>query len=102
MADAILYFIFMIPVYGILIWTYLCPEESMLFGERWMYKEEPEFSEDAIRYTKFVASVGILGITMILVLFAIESRLIKFFIILGFIIYVIFNGYNLLKKYLEL
>ncbi|MCA1319588.1 hypothetical protein LC085_06645 [Bacillus tianshenii] len=102
MADALLYFIFMIPVYGVLIWSYLCPEESMLFGERWMYKEEPEFSEDAIRYTKFAASVGIFGITMILVLFVIENRLIKFFIILGFIIYVVIGGYKLLKKYLDL
>ncbi|WP_211279016.1 hypothetical protein [Sutcliffiella halmapala] len=49
MADTILTIILLLPVYGVLIWTFFHPEESMLLGNRWMYKGEPEFSEDAIR-----------------------------------------------------
>lgn len=73
----------------------------MIFGQRWMYKEEPEFSDDAIRYTKFVARVGILLLTMIFVLFLIDQIIIRLIIILGFISYVIIGGYRLLQKYLE-
>ncbi|WP_010676629.1 hypothetical protein [Bacillus timonensis] len=101
MADAILYFIFMIPVYAVLIWTYFNPEESMLFGERWMYKEEPEFSDDAIRYTKFMAGVCIFLISLIFVLQVTEHFIIRLFIVLGFASYVIIGGYRLLKKYVD-
>lgn len=44
--------VFMIPMYGVLIWTYFCPEDSLLWGKRWMYKEEPEISNSAIRFAK--------------------------------------------------
>lgn len=53
MAEIIIYIILLIPVYAVLIWTYMEPEESMLFGERWMYDREPEFSKRAIRFAKF-------------------------------------------------
>ncbi|MGN7298659.1 hypothetical protein [Ferdinandcohnia sp. SAFN-114] len=101
MAEVILCLILMIPLYAVLIWTYFNPEESMLFGQRWMYKGEPEFSEHAIRYTKFMARVGILLITMVFVLFIIDHIIIRLIIILGFISYVIIGGYRLLQKYLE-
>ncbi|WP_254178472.1 hypothetical protein [Cytobacillus oceanisediminis] len=52
MADFLLMFILVIPIYGVLIWSYFDPEENLLRGKRWMYKEEPEISEGAIRYTK--------------------------------------------------
>lgn len=94
-------FIFMIPIYAMLIWTYFNPEESMLLGQRWMYKEEPEFSDDAIRYTKFGAIVGIFLITMVFALYVIDHFMIRLFIILGFISFVIVGGYRLLKKYVD-
>jgi hypothetical protein len=56
----------MIPVYAILLWTYYCPEDSLLWGRRWMYNEEPEVSEGAIRYAKVVSIIGIVVITIIL------------------------------------
>ncbi|WP_189655273.1 hypothetical protein [Bacillus sp. HNG] len=101
MADAIMFFIFMIPIYAVLIWTYFYPEESMLLGQRWMYKEEPEFTDDAIRYTKFGAVSGIFLMTMVFALYVIDHFVIRLFIILGFISFVIIGGYRLLKKYLE-
>lgn len=59
--------IFMIPVYGYLIWTYHCPEDSILFGRRWMYKEEPEISPQYIRYTKFASISAMIGSPIVLI-----------------------------------
>lgn len=58
-------FVFMTPLFGVLIWTYFCPEESLLWGKRWMYKEEPELSEGAIRYTKIASLIAIVVLTII-------------------------------------
>ncbi|MFS0865499.1 hypothetical protein [Fredinandcohnia sp. 179-A 10B2 NHS] len=68
MATTILLFIFSIPFYGLLIWTYLCPEDSLLWGNRWMYQDEPDFSEEAIKYTKYSALIGIGILTLLLVI----------------------------------
>lgn len=64
--DVFLAIVFMLPLYGVLIWTYFCPEDSMLWGKRWMYKEEPELTEGAIRYTKVVSLISIVIMTIIL------------------------------------
>ena len=101
MAEVILGLILMIPLYALLIWTYFYPEDSMLFGQRWMYKEEPEFSDDAIRYTKFGARVGMLLITMVFILYIVDHFMFRLLIFLGFISYVIIDGYRLLQKYLD-
>ncbi|WML44589.1 hypothetical protein [Neobacillus sp. PS3-40] len=66
MADTFLLVIILIPLYAVLIWTYLCTEDSLLWGRRWMYKEEPEVSEGAIRYGKIVLIIGIIALTIIL------------------------------------
>jgi len=60
--------IFLIPVYGLLIWGYINPEESYFFGRRWMYEEEPELSEEAIWFHKRVSMIIIIVITFILLL----------------------------------
>lgn len=52
-------------IYGILIWTYFNPEESLLLGRRGMYKEEPQLTESAIRNTKAKALISIIVITLI-------------------------------------
>ncbi|MEH7225278.1 hypothetical protein V7112_15825 [Bacillus sp. JJ1566] len=98
MAEFIMYFILMIPLYAVFIWTYFYPEESMLLGQRWMYKEDPEFSDDAIRYTKFGAVVGVFLLTMVFALYIIDHFMIRLFIILGFVSFVIIGGYRVLKK----
>ncbi|MEH7385304.1 hypothetical protein V7147_07845 [Bacillus sp. JJ1521] len=101
MADVIISFIFMIPLYAVLIWTYFYPEESMLLGQRWRYKEDPEFSDAAIRYTKFGSIVGVFLITMMFAFYVIDHFVIRLLIILGFVSFVIIGGYRVLKKYLE-
>ncbi|MBT2686837.1 hypothetical protein J7I93_01430 [Bacillus sp. ISL-47] len=68
MAELILVFILFIPVYGVLLWSYFDPEESMLWGKRWMYEEEPEISEGAIRYTKMMSLVVMAVITLVFVI----------------------------------
>jgi len=61
----VLSIVFIIPMYGILIWSYFCPEESLLWGKRWMYKEEPELSDGAIRYMKVTSLIAIVIVTII-------------------------------------
>ncbi|TCM87931.1 hypothetical protein EV294_11612 [Paenibacillus sp. BK033] len=60
--------ILLLPLYAVLIWSYFEPRESLLWGKRWTYKEEPEISESAIRYTKIASLVTIVFITLIIVL----------------------------------
>ncbi|MGG4191934.1 MULTISPECIES: hypothetical protein [Paenibacillus] len=64
-AVIFVFFVFMIPMYGVLIWTYFCPEDSLLWGKRWMYKEEPEISNSAIRFAKVSSLTAIVVLTII-------------------------------------
>ncbi|MGE7835612.1 hypothetical protein [Viridibacillus arvi] len=63
-AEIIITFILMLPLYGLLIWSYFEPEESILWGKRWMYKEEPELSSGVIRYTKIASLVTMIFMTV--------------------------------------
>ena len=63
-AEKILMLILCIPIYAVLIWTYFKPRESLLWGKRWMYKEEPELSEAAIRYAKVASAISIVALTI--------------------------------------
>ena len=67
-AELFILIILLMPVYGLLIWGYINPQESYLFGRRWMYKEEPELSEEAIWFHKKASMIAIVVITFILVL----------------------------------
>ncbi|PZD93182.1 hypothetical protein DNH61_24355 [Paenibacillus sambharensis] len=58
-----------IPLYAVLIWTYFNPEDSILFGNRWKYKEEPEPSDLAVRYVKGASLFSLIALTVILGLF---------------------------------
>lgn len=62
--EIIIGVILIIPLYGVLIWSYFYPEESLLVGKRWMYKEEPEISDGAIRYIKIASVISIIGLTL--------------------------------------
>lgn len=46
--------------YGVTIWTYLYPKESLLLGRRGIYKEEPEITKSAIKNTKIKAKITII------------------------------------------
>lgn len=68
-------FLVIIIIYGILIWTYFNPEESLLWGKRGMYKEEPQLTESAIRNTKVKALISIIVITLIIIIYIITQIL---------------------------
>jgi uncharacterized membrane protein len=72
----------MIPLYGLLIWTYFSPEESMLLGKRWMYKEEPEISSAAIRYTKFASMTAMIGLPIVVISFIFEIFVLRLVLVL--------------------
>ncbi|HWK21500.1 MAG TPA: hypothetical protein VNS08_00560 [Ureibacillus sp.] len=69
MLEIIVGFFLSIPLYGVLIWSYFCPQESLLFGKRWVYKEEPEISDGAIRYIKVASLTSIIGLTLFFIIF---------------------------------
>jgi len=66
-------FLVIIIIYGILIWTYFNPEESLLWGKRGMYKEESQLTESAIRNTKVKALISIIVITLIVIIYTIKQ-----------------------------
>lgn len=82
MAEKILIMIFMIPIYGLLIWTYFYPEESLLIGKRWMYKEEPEFSNEVIRYTKFTSMTVMIGLPILIISFLFDIYFLRLTLLL--------------------
>ncbi|MFA9556810.1 hypothetical protein ACERII_05880 [Evansella sp. AB-rgal1] len=90
--------VIMLPLYAALIWTYLFPEESMLFGNRWMYRDRPEFSERAIRFTKFGASTGLIFLPIALISIIFDSNFIILLMFLGFYVYLCFGLYRLFTK----
>ena|GEM_PF-3379456 len=67
MGQLIVVIILIIPVYGILIWSYFFPQDSYFWGKRWMYEEEPELSAGAIRYIKVTSIIGMIVFTLIFV-----------------------------------
>ncbi|MCH7322732.1 hypothetical protein LZ480_12610 [Solibacillus sp. MA9] len=73
LGELFIIFILLIPLYGVLIWSYFCPEESLLRGKRWMYKEEPEISEGAIRYIKVASLISIIVLTLVFVILIITN-----------------------------
>ncbi|MDX8362650.1 hypothetical protein [Cytobacillus sp. IB215316] len=97
MITAILAVIFMIPIYALLIWTYISPEESMLFGNRWMYKEEPELSEEVIRYRKFISLMIMIGLPIVIISFMFELYFLRFISIIGLAITFMFGILKIFK-----
>lgn len=102
MVESFFAFIFLVPIYALLIWTYFHPAESMLFGKRWMYQEEPEFSESAIGYLRFVSVIAMFFVTIGFVSYAFESYAIRLVFILGLFVYIIYGFLKLRKKVTKL
>ena len=57
-----------IPIYGLLIWTFIEPEESLMFGNRWRYNGTPKFSELQILLTKIGAIMGIIFMSLLIII----------------------------------
>jgi hypothetical protein len=51
MGDIYIVFVLFIPIFGMLFWSYHYPEDSLLWGKRWMFKEEPELTDIILLYT---------------------------------------------------
>ncbi|MER1957153.1 MAG: hypothetical protein ABS942_07225 [Solibacillus sp.] len=64
----VLMILLFLPMYGVLIWTYKNPRESLLWGKRGMFKEEPEPTEAAILGMKSRAIIGLVFLTYMLLL----------------------------------
>lgn len=87
----------MIPLYGVLIWTYLEPEESLLLGKRWMYKEDPEPSQKAIAYTKFISMTTMIGIPIIFISLLLDVAILKLSPLIFFAVLII-GGWKILTS----
>lgn len=72
-AQLFILILFSIPIYGFLIYGCIDPEESYLLSKRWMFREEPELSEDAIYFHKRASMIAIVVITFMLVLIIYRS-----------------------------
>jgi hypothetical protein len=83
--------VIMVPIYALLIWTYYEPEESILFGSRWMYKEEPEISSKAVRYTRFVSVTSMIAIPFAVVSLILEIYVLRLVLVVIPIVF-IFGG----------
>lgn len=70
MAEAIFMFILFVPIS---VLTFLAPREMMLLGKRWQYDSEPEFSREAILYTKITSAIVVVVFTLILVISIINA-----------------------------
>lgn len=57
-----------LPIYAMLIGMYKDPKESLLWGKRGMFKEEPELTEAAIENAKKMAVYGLIFLTWMLLL----------------------------------
>jgi hypothetical protein len=69
--------VLLIPIYALLIWSYLEPEESLLIGKRWMYREEPEISKTAIRYTKFISMTTMIFLPVMILSLVLEIYILR-------------------------
>lgn len=98
MGELIIEIIFLLPLYGILIWTYFTPKESALLLQRWKYKEEPELSENYIRYIKFASISSIVVITFATVAIIVTSPFIRLLLLFMVIVYFIMAGHKFLKS----
>jgi hypothetical protein len=70
MAQAIFAFILFVPVS---VLTFFAPREMMLLGRRWQYDAEPEFSREAILYTKIASAILAVVFTLNLVVHIINA-----------------------------
>lgn len=69
MAEKIITVILFIPIILILLYQIYYPRESILYGKRWQFQNQDlEPSEDAIKYTKTVSKIVLVGVVLMLIL----------------------------------
>lgn len=62
-----------IPLYIYFIWGIYEPEEAMLFGNRWRFKELPEFTDFQIQLFKYKCIFAIIFLTVIIIIMTIVT-----------------------------
>ncbi len=72
MFEVALIVLLLIP-YGIIIWSYFKPKESLLLGRRRLYKNEPEIPEDVIRNQKAKSLITIIVYPIIVIIIFVYS-----------------------------
>lgn len=96
-AEIFITVILMIPVYALLIWTYIEPEESIMFGRRWRYEVEPEVSPSAVRYAKFSAVIMMVFLPIIILNIFLEIYMLRLvFLVLPLVL--IIGGFRIFLK----
>lgn len=88
-AAVFIVIVLLIPLYAVLIWTYSEPEKSILFGKRWMFKEEPEPSQKAVRYTKFFSMTVMIGLPIIITSFLVDVHILRLTPVVLFLVLII-------------
>lgn len=68
MAEKFIFVTLSLPVIGWLIYSVKYPEDAYMMGERWKYDNEPELSEEYIKYCRF-SSISILVIIALIYIF---------------------------------
>lgn len=96
-ADIYFTIIILIPLYIALLYSYYYPEDSVLFGRRWMFKKEPQLSEQVIRYTKFSSLLTMIYLPFFVLLLFIQ----RFVLVIMFIVYLILIISGAIRIFLE-
>lgn len=93
--EIFLTIVFMFPLYGFLIWAYISPEDVLLFGQRWKYQEEPEFSSGVIRYIKFASVYTMIGSPIVLISMFLKSNIFQI-VLMAFVFVLIVGAFLIL------
>ena len=62
--DIILTFILLIPLFTVLLWSYFNQKDSILWGKKWLYKEERKIPKGTIRYMKVTSLISVIVLTL--------------------------------------
>ncbi|OPJ62870.1 hypothetical protein [Clostridium oryzae] len=72
--EIFLTIVFSLPIIFVFLYTAAFPRDSLLFGEKWKYKNQNlEPSEDAIKYTKKKAIIGLIVFVLFILLLITSS-----------------------------
>lgn len=98
--DQAIGIIIALPLYIVLIWTYFNPREGMLFGQRWKYKDEPDFKDEALWLTRFASVIALFFITIVL-MSTIFNRLYGLLLFVGLFLYILYSVFKYRSKVLD-
>lgn len=98
MGELIFYGFWFVILYGIAIWTFLNPEESLIIFRRWEYKEEPVFSDLAVTVQKYGALFVVLFLTLIAIHFTVDKPFVSLILALGLAVYGAFAVVKVLSE----